>query len=170
MQIRECTYNDIPALLEISIQSYREHYTYLWHDEGEGYIQANFNYQQLDKEMSELNSIFFFISSGQKRVGVLKLNIDKGINEYTPEESLEMERIYFIKEASGKGLGKETIDFVTAFAKQRNKKRIWLKAMDGSRAAGFYEKQGFASIGETYLTYPAIREEYKKMIIFCKEI
>ena len=169
MQIRECTYRDIPLLLNVSIQSYREHYPYLWHDEGEGYIRENFNYKQLEKEMADINSVFFLLSE-EKDLGILKLNIDKGINDHSADESLELERIYFIKEASGRGLGKETLDFVTEFAKQRNKKRVWLKTMDGSRAFRFYEKQGFSAIGETFLTYPNVREEYKKMIIFCKEI
>lgn len=170
MQIRECTYTDIPVLIGISIQSYREHYTYLWHDEGEHYIRTNFNYEKLETEMSDLNSVFFLLLSGQKPVGILKLNIDKGINEYTSGESLELERIYIISEASGKGVGKETIDFVVEFAKQRNKKRIWLKTMDGSRAVGFYKKQGFEWIGETFLNYPAMRDDFRKMIILCKEI
>lgn len=169
MQITECTYADIPVLLDVYLQSYREHYPYLWHDGGEGYMRANFNYAQLEKELSDLNAAFFLLSE-EKPIGILKLNIDKEVNEYTAEESLELERIYFIKEASGKGSGKETIDFVIDFAKKRNKKRVWLKTMDGSKAFVFYEKQGFNAIGETYLTYPNVREEFRKMIIFCKNI
>ena len=169
MQIKECTYIDIPVLLDVSIQSYREHYPYLWHDDGEGYIRANFNYTQLENEMSDLNSVFFLLLE-EKPIGILKVNIDKAVDKYTAGESLELERIYFIKEASGRGLGKETVDFVTKFAKQRNKKRVWLKTMDGSRAFSFYKKQGFSAIGETSLIYPNVRDEYANMIIFCKEI
>jgi len=170
MEIRQCTYDDIPVLLDVSIRSYKEHYIYLWHDGGESYIRANFNYKKLENEMSDSNSVFFLVKSVQKTVGLLKLNLDKEIRDYTAEESLELERIYLIKEASGKGMGRKAVDFVTEFARQRNKKSIWLKTMDGSVASGFYEKQGFNVIGETYLNHPAIRDEYKKMIIFCKEI
>src|SRR5437868_6964485 len=117
MEIRQCTYNDIPLMQQISMQSYTEHYKYLWHDGGEGYIRAHFSMEQLEKEMSDVNSVYFLLFSMQAPVGILKLNVDKAIEEYTAEESLELERIYFIHEATGKGAGKETIDFVTAFAK-----------------------------------------------------
>jgi GNAT superfamily N-acetyltransferase len=170
MQIRECTYSDIPALIEISTRSYHQHYTHLWHDAGENYIYSNFSYEKIETEMSDLNAVFFLIFNGERPVGLLKLNVDKGINDYSPEQSLELERIYFVKESAGRGLGTKAIDFVTGFARQRNKRAIWLKTMDGSQALEFYKKQRFDVVGETELNYPGVRDEFKKMIILCKEI
>ncbi|MFI5185908.1 MAG: hypothetical protein ACHQF0_04245, partial [Chitinophagales bacterium] len=78
MQIKTCTQDDILQLVKISIQSYSEHYTYLWHDHGENYIQSNFNYDKLSDEISNPNSIFFLIQLRDKPVGLVKLNIDSG--------------------------------------------------------------------------------------------
>ncbi|MFI5187449.1 MAG: GNAT family N-acetyltransferase, partial [Chitinophagales bacterium] len=137
---------------------------------GENYIQSNFNYDKLSDEISNPNSIFFLIQLRDKPVGLVKLNIDSGTYGYPADIALELERIYFIKEASGQGLGKTTIDFIINFARQKSKKLIWLKAMDSSGAVEFYKKQGFEINDETCLDYPEIKDEYKKMFVMCKEL
>lgn len=165
MQIRICTKDDIATLIEVSTQSYMEHYTYLWHDNGENYIRSNFNYEKLSDEMAIPNAVFFLILDEERAVGLIKLNIDSAVSNFPADQALELERIYFVKEAAGKGFGKEAISFVSDFAKQRNKKVIWLKAMDSSPAVEFYKKRGFVITAETYLNYPEIKDEFRKMFL-----
>jgi len=165
MQIETCTQDDIKDLIKVSIKSYLEHYTYLWFDNGTNYIKSNFNADKLSEEISDTSSILFLIRDGQKPVGLIKLNIDSKTDNFSADVALELERIYFIKEASGKGLGKKAIEFVKDFAKQKGKKAIWLKAMQSSTVVEFYKKQGFTIAGETYLNYPEIKSEFQKMFI-----
>lgn len=165
MTIKNCTEEDINTLVEISKQSYLEHYTYLWVDDGAGYIQSNFNNYKLYKELSDQNSAFFLVHDGQKFVGLIKLNINSATDGFSADVALELERIYFIKEASGKGFGKKVIDFVLHFAKQKRKNIIWLKAMDSSAAVDFYKKMGFQITSVTELTYPHIKSEFKTMYV-----
>lgn len=164
MQIKTCTQADIRDLIEISTKSYLEHYTYLWFDNGTSYIKSNFNAGKISEEMSDPNSIFFLIGDGQKSVGLIKLNIDSKTNNFSADEALELERIYFIREGSGKGFGKKAIEFIKDFAKQQSKKIIWLKAMESSTVIEFYKKQGFTIVGETHLNYPEIKSEFQKML------
>jgi GNAT superfamily N-acetyltransferase len=165
MNVKACTTEDIGELIRVSIQSYQENYTYLWLDKGEGYVRDNFNFDKLYAEMANANSVFFLVYWEQKAVGYIKLNIDKGIDGFSAGESLELERIYFVREASGKGLGKGAIDFVMNFAKQRGKLVVWLKTMDSSDALDFYKKRGFEIIGETRVSFPNIIEEYSGMYV-----
>lgn len=115
--------------------------------------------------MSDANSVFFLVYHDEKAVGIIKLNIDKGIGGFSAEEALELERIYFLKEASGKGLGKEAIDFVLNFARQRGKGVVWLKAMDTIAALEFYKRRGFQLIGESRVTFANIIEEFSGMVV-----
>ncbi|RYU94117.1 GNAT family N-acetyltransferase [Emticicia agri] len=164
-----CSKEDIPQLVAIATQSYQEHYTHLWTDGGKNYMKNSFNEEQFLKEIVQPNSIFFLVIIDNLPVGLVKLNIDKAVDDYSANEALELERIYFLKNASGKGLGKETLLMITAFAKDRNKKIIWLKAMKGGNAEAFYQKQGFDVIGETLLDYPFIRAEHTEMVIMSKK-
>lgn len=165
MNIKKCTYNDIPQLADIALRSYREHYTHLWHDNGEWYMQSRFNYDKLHEEMTDPDAAFFLVYTEQKITGFIKLNIDKATDNFSAAESMELERIYFIKEASGRGAGKHAMNFIIDIAKQKNKKLLWLKAMDSSPAVEFYKKQGFAITGETWLDFIEMKDEYKRMFI-----
>ena len=170
VEYKVCSTEDITDLIKVATQSYVEHYTHLWHDEGENYIKNSFSHEQFLKEISNPNAVFFLAVVEKLPVGLVKLNIDKAIDSYTLNEALELERIYFLKDASGKGLGKETLSMIIRFAKDRGKKVIWLKAMKVGKAHGFYQKQGFILNGETILNYPFIKEEHREMVTLIKEI
>ena len=170
MEIKICSKDDIEELIFISTQSYLDHYAYLWNDNGEGYLKSNFSRLKFNEELSHPNSIFYLIYLEKTPVGFLKLNIDKGLGNYSSTMALELERIYFIKRAAGKGLGKLIIDFVIEFARKKNKTLVWLKAMDSSKAVAFYKKQNFFIYNEIYLNFPNIKNEFKKMFVMCKEI
>lgn len=165
MTIRACTTADLDLVTRVLLQSYRETYLYLWYDDGESYIQANFNAERLNAELSDPNAAFFLAYDEQTPVGVIKVNINSALGSYSADSALELERIYFIKEALGKGMGTEAVDFVENFARQRNKSIVWLKAMDSSAAVKFYLKKHFRITGEAWLTYEVMKDEYKRMVV-----
>jgi ribosomal protein S18 acetylase RimI-like enzyme len=160
-----CSEEDIPQILDICRQSYIEHYTYLWTDNGENYMKTGFTREKILSEMSEDLSKFFLIYEDEAPVGILKINDGKSTDGTRHPGYLEIERIYFLKQAAGKGFGKLTLKMVHQLAKNGDKKIIWLKAMKGADAVGFYEKQGFEVTDETELSYPFIKEEFKKMVV-----
>jgi GNAT superfamily N-acetyltransferase len=170
LEYKVCSKEDIPQLQALAIKSYNEHYTHIWHDEGKNYVKNSFNSEQLSKEIEHPNAIFFLVTIDTTPVGFVKLNADKAVDAYTSDEAIELERIYFLKDAAGKGLGKETLSKITQLAKDRGKKVIWLKAMKGGDAQGFYQKQGFDVISETILTLPYIKEEHRDMVVMLKAI
>ena len=78
MTIEICSEKDIPSLVNISIQSYCEHYTYLWNDEGEAYIAENFSASNFKHQLDDKNVAMFLIYDEEVQpCGFLKLNIDK---------------------------------------------------------------------------------------------
>ena len=88
----------------------------------------------------------FFLRSNGEVVGFLKMN-GPATKGYEQMNALELERIYIVKSASGRGFGREAMEFCFDFAKQRNKQVIWLKCMDSSPAHYFYERLGFVQCG-----------------------
>jgi len=160
-----CSENDIPQILEICKQSYIEHYTYLWGDKGENYMNTVFTREKMLSEMTRDYSQFFLIYDEERPVGILKINDGTSTDGTRDPAYLEIERIYFLKEAAGKGLGKFTLTMVGQLAKDANKTIIWLKAMKGGDAVKFYEKHGFVVTEETELSYPFIKDEFKGMVV-----
>lgn len=163
--IRPCTIADLHTLQDIAINSYGDHYLYLWHDGGMWYLDRCFSEVALKKELEDSNAAFFLIYAEEELVGFLKLNIDKETEGYTAQEALELERIYLLKHASGKGIGKAVVNFTKQYAKGRCKKVIWLKAMDSSKSVNFYEQNGFEKCGTYTLGFETMKEEYRGMFV-----
>ena len=170
MEIKTCSEKNIHDLICIAKTSYQDHYTYLWDDEGANYISANFNVNQLQQELANPNSQFYLLYYLEKLVGFLKLNLDSELKNYSLLKALELERIYFLKEATGKGLGKMVIEFVIDLAKKRNKNIVWLKAMDSSRSVEFYKRNQFEIVDEMILPYKFMKDEFRKILTMIREI
>lgn len=165
INITPCTIADLHTLQDIAINSYGDHYLYLWFDGGMWYIDRCFSDAALKKDLEDANAAYFLIYAFDALVGFLKLNINKSLEGESEKDSLELERIYLTKNASGKGIGKQLIDFTVSFARERNKRLIWLKAMDSSRSVEFYEQNGFQKNGTSMLDFEQMKPEYRGMII-----
>ena len=172
MYVKVCTEKDINELVRVSIQSYNEHYLYLWHDDGKKYVADNFNPETFQQQILDTNVALFLIYEieGTSPVGFLKLNIDKSYGDKTKQHALELERIYLLKEVSGKGVGRQVLEFTDQYARERSKKYIWLKAMDSSSAIEFYGKSGYKIIGDYMLTFPEMKEEFRGMHVMMKSL
>ena len=170
MQIKPCSEEHLKDLVAISKTAYLDHYTYLWNDEGAKYVASNFNTEQLRDELRCPNSLFYLLYIKEKLVGFLKLNVESGFKSYSATTALELERIYFTKEVTGKGLGKIIIDFVIDLAQERSKTIVWLKAMDSSRSVNFYQKHHFKVIDEMTLNFEHMKDEYRKLLTLCRTL
>jgi ribosomal protein S18 acetylase RimI-like enzyme len=66
------------------------------------------------------------------------------------EDDIELKRIYLLGPWQGGGHGKDLLNLVFAVAEKRGAKRLLLSVYEkNARAIGFYQRAGFAAIGET---------------------
>jgi diamine N-acetyltransferase len=85
--------------------------------------------------------------------------------------ALYLERIYFVKEATGKGIGHICFDFIEKIAVSEKKDSLWLMAMDSSTdAMRFYEKQGFKKCGTWVLDFKRLKPELRAMTMLYKKL
>ncbi len=169
-QITPCRTADLPTLVAVAVQSYREHYLHLWTDDGAWYLERCFTPAVLAGEMAEPDRYFYLISRGGVPAGFLKLNDKQPLNGYRATHCLEVERLYLLAAAAGHGLGREALRFSEDLARSLGRRVVWLKAMDSSPAVGFYEKVGFRTCGHTRLSFPLMKPEFRNMLIMQKEV
>jgi len=113
------------------------------------YLDKAFNDVQLEKELSNVASEFYFVYFNAEIAGYLKVNGEEAQTEPMGDESFEIERIYIRNGFQGKGLGKYLIDKAIEIAISHNKKNIWLGVWEkNENAIGFYKKIGFVQTGE----------------------
>ncbi len=168
LTITPCNAQDVQTLAAVAVQSYLEVYPYLWHDGGEWYINRYFSEPVLENDLRQPDQAWFLIKENGNAVGYLKLTIHNALEGFEEYDCLELERVYIIKAATGKGYGRRTIEFSEQYARRLNKNIIWLKAMDSTTNPAFYEKLGFSICGTYRLSFELLKEELRGMVIMMK--
>jgi ribosomal protein S18 acetylase RimI-like enzyme len=149
MNIKKCTLEDSPLLQEIGCETFNETFKDQNSPENmKAYLERAFNLEQLEKELSNPNSEFFFVYFNNEVAGYLKVNTNDAQSEDMGEESLEVERIYIKKEFQKHGLGKNLFNKAIEIALEHHKKKVWLGVWEkNENAIAFYKKMGFVQTG-----------------------
>jgi len=149
MTIKKCTFEDSRELQVISVDTFNE--TFKDQNSPEqinAYLEREFNLQQLEKQLANHSSQFFFVYVNHEVAGYLKVNTDNAQSEKMGDESLEIERIYVKKKYQKHGLGKNLLNKAVEIAIEQQKKKIWLGVWEeNENAIAFYKKKGFVQTG-----------------------
>ncbi|TCP21498.1 spermine/spermidine N-acetyltransferase [Scopulibacillus darangshiensis] len=149
INIKKCTLEDSRKLQEIGCETYNE--TFKDHNSPENmnaYLAGAFNLKQLEKELSNISSQFFFAFFNNEVAGYLKVNTGDAQSEEMGDESLEIERIYIKNKFQKHGIGKYLLNKAMEIAMEGNKKKIWLGVWEyNENAIAFYKKMGFVQTG-----------------------
>lgn len=145
IEIKRLTLNELDQLQEISKQTFAETFSSGNSEENmSAYLDKEFSIEKLKTELTDKNSEFYFALLNNKLVGYLKVNFGQSQTEIQNENSLEIERIYVLKEFHGKKVGQILYEKATEISKQRNVDFVWLGVWEENpRAIRFYEKNGF---------------------------
>ncbi|WP_144548505.1 GNAT family N-acetyltransferase [Bacillus sp. X1(2014)] len=149
INIKTCTIEDLHILQEISYETFNE--TFKDQNSPENmttYLERAFNLEQLEKELANISSQFFFVYFNNEVAGYLKVNTNDAQSEEMGDESLEIERIYIKNQFQKHGLGKYLFNKAMEIAMERHKKKIWLGVWEkNENAIAFYKKMGFVQTG-----------------------
>lgn len=142
---KKCTLDDLPKLQEISYETFYETFKDQNSPENmKSYLERAFQIKQLEQELSNPSSQFFFASYLGTVAGYLKVNTNDAQSEDMGEETLEIERIYVRSKFQRHGLGKYLVKKALDLAVEKNKRKIWLGVWEkNENAIGFYKRMGF---------------------------
>lgn len=149
IKIQKCNEEDLKTLQEISIETFNDTFKDQNSPENmNAYLERAFNLKQLERELSNNYSQFFFVYYYDEVAGYLKVNANDAQSEEMGEESLEIERIYIKKKFQKHGLGKVLLNKAIEIAMESNKEKIWLGVWEkNENAIAFYKKMGFVQTG-----------------------
>ncbi|MFJ7727536.1 GNAT family N-acetyltransferase [Neobacillus sp. NPDC097160] len=149
INIIKCSLEDSRKLQEISYETFNDTFRHQNSPENmNAYLERAFNLEQLEKELSNISSQFFFVYFNHEVAGYLKVNTNDAQTEEMGDESLEIERIYIKNKFQKHGLGKYLLNKAMEIAMDRNKMKIWLGVWEkNENAIAFYKKMGFVQTG-----------------------
>ena len=168
LTIKKLDSSHVQRLRKLALEAYKDHYLHLWYDGGSWYMEKSFSVEQLSDELADTKNHFYIAQQDDQDAGFLKVipmsNLDGQLGD-----GYEVERIYFKKIFTGKGLGGGLLEFAAADAIQQSCQYLWLKAMDTSyKAIHFYQKAGFEVIDTTTLDYEPMLPVLRGMVVMRK--
>lgn len=108
------------------------------------YLEEGFSDNKLCSELENPNSEFYFAESEGEPIGYLKVNFGNSQTEQKEANSLEIERIYVLKDFHGKKVGQLLFEKAIKLAQERKVDFVWLGVWEKNpRAIRFYKKNGF---------------------------
>ncbi|ORX87930.1 acetyltransferase [Anaeromyces robustus] len=150
IEIKPCTLEDIPTLVDVSCRTFAETFDNdNTPEDMELYLEKNFSATQLTKEFENKESQFVLAFIDGKCAAYMKINVGEAQTEKDYPNSLEIQRIYVLKEFKGKHVGTELIKYALDYGKkQNNLEYAWLGVWEHNHPAiGFYKKFGFTQFG-----------------------
>lgn len=149
IQWTKANLNDVQLLQELSIQTFNDTFKDQNSPENmKAYLDKAFNLQQLEKEMANNSSEFYFIYFNEELAGYIKVNTNDAQSENMGNDSFEVERIYIKRDFQKHGLGKYLLNQAIEIAREQGKRKIWLGVWEkNDNAIAFYEKMGFIQTG-----------------------
>jgi len=115
----------------------------------EEFLKLNFTEERISREISDSRNTFLLSYLGREAVGYAKLSEGSAPLDLQGTKTIELARIYAIKQKIGSGVGKVLMETCIDIAKEKDKEVIWLGVWEyNQRAIQFYRKFGFEKFGE----------------------
>ncbi|MCC9138910.1 GNAT family N-acetyltransferase [Pontibacter silvestris] len=145
IELRRVTVNELDQLQRIGRQTFSETFSSGNSEENmKNYLEEGFSTEKLGAELANKNSEFYFALLENKVIGYLKVNFGQSQTEIKDDNTLEIERIYVLKEFHGKKVGQILYEKAMEVSKHKGVDYVWLGVWEENpRALRFYEKNGF---------------------------
>ena len=151
--IRRILIAEAPALSKMAKQTFYDTFTGTCTEEDmQAFLEQYYNLEQIRKELSNQDDYCFFAEINGEPVGYIRFMEDSSnFAEVNKWKSLELKRLYILKEYHGKGIAQKLMEFFIAFAEQYQYELVWLGVWEYNfRAQKFYSKYGFINSGHTH--------------------
>ena len=156
ISIRRVKMEDAAVLSELSKITFFDTFTGTCTEQDmEEFLEEYYNIPRVMGELEDEEDYFYFAEVDGKAVGMMRYKEDyEGLEKMKDWKSLELKRLYILKEYHGKGVAQKLMDFFMDYAVKNKYEAVWLGVWEHNyRAQRFYDKQGFKFTGDSH-PYP----------------
>ena len=150
IHIRRALPADAALISQLSGTTFHETFVGTCTDEDlAGFIQSYYNEGQILAELNDVDDLFFLAFVEEKAVGYLKMKEGESeIPVISQHKSLEISRLYVLKEYHSRKVGASLMQFALDFGSKNSFEIIFLGVWEhNERAKAFYNKFGFKDTG-----------------------
>ncbi|NER17083.1 GNAT family N-acetyltransferase [Spongiivirga citrea] len=149
LQFKKCDLGDLHKLRELSeetfIDAFEKHNN---PEDFKAYVDTAFSLNAIKSQLINPSTAFYFVIKDEEIIGYFKVNEQDAQSDLHLENTLELERVYVVKQAQGNGYGTIILNEIIDKAKSQKMKAIWLGVWEhNTDAIRFYERYGFKKFG-----------------------
>lgn len=154
MEITKCALKNLPELQKICRETFYETFADSnTESDMKKFLDESYSSEKLKSEILDNDSATFLAEENGEVLGYLKLNKGAAQTEKVFDNALEIQRIYVLKKAKGRGIGTKFMNFAEEKARESNLPIIWLGVWEHNEAAkSFYAKKGFTRFSQHIFT------------------
>jgi len=168
IKIQPASAKDTELIAGIGAQSFQETFHSVFTPEDMRlYLLDNYNPEKITKEILNPNSKFYLAYYNNEAAGYMKLSNspvpDTLINKYT--SSIELQKLYVLKEYHNMGVGKELMKTCISYTKEKGYDSIWLCVLlENLKAVEFYRGWDFKQFGTKNILVGLTNKEHSLMV------
>ena len=150
IQIVAVSPQEVLQLQQISIKTFSQTFAEINTEENmTKYLKESFSIEQLEQELNNELSYFYFAKWNDQIIAYMKLNTGEAQKEALGQKSLEIERIYVLSDFHGKKVGQVLYNKAIEVAQAKAMDFVWLGVWEkNSKAIAFYTKNGFVQFDQ----------------------
>lgn len=115
----------------------------------EDYVSKAYTVEAFTESLADLSNFFHILFYRKKAVGYSKAVLNTECPDHPGLAAMKLDRLYFLPDYFGMGLGKQLLFHLLQIARSENQKGVWLYVWtENHRAVRFYVKSGFRIIGK----------------------
>jgi ribosomal protein S18 acetylase RimI-like enzyme len=165
LHIRDAEILDCALISKMGVKTFVDTYSRILPERIEmtkAYAKETFAEAEIRGQLSDKKIRYYIAHNNDEVVGYAKTVIGEIPSEVRLAPSIELEKIYLLETAKGKGFGKLFFEQLKSLARKDGRKSIWLAVYeDNFEATGFYRKLGFKEIGRREFKFSWQGADYK---------
>ncbi|SHM92607.1 GNAT family N-acetyltransferase [Polaribacter sp. KT 15] len=164
LTLKNILLSDAEVLYTLMKTVYPSAYSHFWKDKGDWYVNSQYSKENLEQELLQENSSYYFICCKNEVVGNIRIIWDENLEGLSEEKQVKLHRLYLHKKTQGKGFGKKIVNWLENLAIQKEYAILWLDAMNmQEQAFQFYKKLGYKYHSHTFLPFELLQDDVRKM-------
>ena len=162
--LKPITKSDSKDLYALMKEIYPSAYQHFWEDDGDWYVNSLYSKKNIEKELIEVNSAYYFVVFNDEIIGNFRILWDQTLKGFENKKAVKLHRIYLHSKTHGNGIGKTLVTWLEKTAQEKGFELIWLDAMDEQpQALQFYKKLGYQYHSHEFLDFELLHDHVRKM-------
>jgi diamine N-acetyltransferase len=153
IEFRAPTEDEVEALATLSRETFREAFAHLYSAENLALFEAAvYAPEVIAAEMASPHRRYLVAHDGGQMVGYCKIGFDKSLDYAAGDQKIvELKQLYVFASHHGSGVAQQLTDWAISEARAAQADGLLLSVYsDNPRGQRFYQKYGFAHVGDTY--------------------